>query len=156
MGEKIFDYPVIGCDDDLADLAKQYSNFIISIGFISSPDLRFNLYKKIKKLNLDLPVVISPYAYVSKHAEIGEGSMIFHNAVVNAGAKIGANNIINSCCLIEHDAVVGDHCHISTGAIVNGGAQIGSNTFYGSGAVSKEYINIPNKSFVKANSTITF
>jgi len=154
IGKKILGYPVIACDDDLADLAKKYSNFIVTVGFINSPDLRLNLYRRVKELNSNLPVVISPHSYVSKHSEIGEGSMVFHNAVVNADAKVGVNTIINSCCLIEHDAVIGDHCHISTGAIVNGGARVGDQTFYGSGAVSKEYISVPDKSFIKAHSII--
>jgi acetyltransferase-like isoleucine patch superfamily enzyme len=56
--------------------------------------------------------------------------------------------------LIEHDASIGDHCHISTGAIVNGGVKIGKCSFYGSSAVSKEYIELPENSFIKANSTV--
>jgi len=154
IGKKVLGYPVIACDDDLAGLTKKYNHFVVTVGFIRSPDLRVNLYRTIKELNAKLPVVVSPYSYVSKHSEIGEGSMVFHRAVVNAGAKIGINAIINSCCLIEHDAVIGDHCHISTGAIVNGGARVGNQTFYGSGAVSKEYIVIPEKSFIKANSIV--
>ena len=62
--------------------------------------------------------------------------------LINAGAKIGSNCIINSKALIEHDAIIGDHCHIATGAIVNGGVKVGSGTFFGSNAVSKEYIEI--------------
>ncbi|VEN74494.1 Acetyltransferase [Candidatus Desulfarcum epimagneticum] len=152
--KKVLGYPVIACDDELASLRKRYNHFAVTVGYIRSPDLRFNLYQRVKELNASLPVIISPHAYVSRHSQIGEGTMVFHNAVVNAGAKIGVNNIINSCCLIEHDAVVGDHCHISTGAIVNGGTQIGDKAFCGSGSVSKEYISIPGKTFVKAHSII--
>ena len=43
-----------------------------------------------------------------------------HNALVNAGAKIGDNCILNTKSLVEHDAIVEDHCHISTSSIVNG------------------------------------
>ena len=32
-----------------------------------------------------------------------------HRAVINVGAVIGKNCIINSMALIEHDAVIGDH-----------------------------------------------
>ncbi len=62
MGEKILDYPVIGCDDDLADLAKQYSNFIISIGFISSPDLRFASHSTRGRLHQPTASIVSDFA----------------------------------------------------------------------------------------------
>ena len=52
-----------------------------------------------------------------------KGTIVMHHALVNAGAKVGANCIINTKALIEHDAVVEDHCHIATAAIVNGGCQ---------------------------------
>ena len=77
-----------------------------------------------------------------------------HQALVNAGARIGSNCIINTKALVEHDAVVEDHCHIATGAIVNGGVSIGAGSFYGSAAVSKHYISVPPKSFIKANSIV--
>lgn len=47
-----------------------------------------------------------------------------------------------------------DFCHISTGAIVNGGVEIGNYIFYGSNAVSKEYIKIKENSFIKVESIV--
>ena len=42
-----------------------------------------------------LPVIVSPNAYVSKRAQIGNGTIIYHDAIVNTNAKIGKNCIIN-------------------------------------------------------------
>jgi len=153
-GEKILGYEIFANDDDIAELANTYNTFFITMGHLDSPQRRIELFNLIKKLNKALPVIVSPNAYISKHAEIDEGTIIMHQTVINAGSKIGKNCIINNKALIEHDAIIGDHCHISTGAIVNGGVKIGSETFYGSGAVSKQYINIPEKSFIKANSIV--
>jgi len=77
-----------------------------------------------------------------------------HQALVNAGADIGANCIINTKALVEHDAIVEKHCHIATGAIVNGGVNIGAGSFFGSAAVSKPYISIAPRSFIKANRAV--
>ncbi len=65
-----------------------------------------------------------------------------HHALINAGAKVGDNCIINSKALIEHDAIVEDHCHISTSAIVNGGVLVRIGTFLGSNATVKQYTEI--------------
>ena len=154
LGNRILEYPVIGNDNDIPNLISKNSYFHITLGQISSATLRIKLFNLLKEHKANIPVITSPLAYVSKHAKIGEGTIVLHQAIINAGASIGVNCIINTKSLIEHDAKVGNHCHISTGAIVNGGVTIGDGTFYGSGAVSKEYINIPDSSFIKANSIV--
>jgi len=153
-GDKILNYEIIATDDDIPELARKYDHFFITIGHLGTPKRRIEIFKVLKKLHMSLPVIISPNAYVSKHTEILEGTIIMHQAVINAGASIGRNCIINNKGLIEHDAEIGDHCHISTGAIVNGGVKVGCNTFFGSGAVTKQYISIPDNSFIKANTII--
>ena len=135
-------YSVIGTDDDLKVLRKHYKNAIITVGQIKSPKIRIKLYQLLKELDFTLPVIVSPHAYVSKHAQIGEGSIIMHGVIINANAIIGNNCIINNKSLIEHDAVIGDHCHIATGAIINGEVSVGDETFIGSGAITKQAISI--------------
>jgi len=142
LHQRILDYEIIATDDDLPQLVKEYRNFLVTLGQIKSPDKRIRISQTLKELEAKLPVIISPLAYVSKHARIGDGTVIMHHALINAGAKIGTNCIINTKALIEHDAVIGDHCHIATGAIINGGVKVGSGTFLGSNAVCKEYIKI--------------
>jgi len=154
IGDKILGYPVIGSDDDIPRLIKEKSFFLITIGTIGKPDKRIELFQKVVNLGGILPKIISPNAYVSKHAKIGSGTIIMHHAMVNASADVGRNCIINTKALVEHDAVIGDHCHISTGSIINGGVSIGACSFFGSGAVSKQYITIPEYSFIKANSIV--
>ena len=135
-------YPVIGTDDNLKVLRQQYKNALITVGQIKSPKIRIKLYQLLKELDFTLPVIVSSQAYVSKHAQIGEGSIIMHGVIINANAKIGNNCIINNRALIEHDAVIGDHCHIATGAIINGEVSVENETFIGSGAVTKQAISI--------------
>ncbi|MFW6046583.1 MAG: NeuD/PglB/VioB family sugar acetyltransferase [Candidatus Woesearchaeota archaeon] len=153
-GEKILGYDIFANDDDISELANKYENFFITLGHLDSPHRRIELFTLLKELNKALPVIVSPNAYISKHAKIDEGTIAMHHTVINAGSKIGKNCIINNKALIEHDAIIGDHCHISTGALVNGGVHVGNNTFFGSGAVSRQYIHIQDNSFIKANSII--
>jgi len=151
LGEKVLSYPVIANDSDLVGLARRYRNFLITIGQLRSPVTRILLYEKLKGLAVLFPAQISPHAYVSRHAIIGDGTIVMHGAIVNANARIGNNCIINSNSLIEHDAIIGDHCHIATGAIINGGVVVGGSSFIGSGCVTKQYITIPEKSFIPAH-----
>ena len=142
MHDNHLGYRVIATDDDLPQLVKEYDYALVSLGQILSPDSRIRLYQQALKLGFQLPVIIAPTAYVSRHATLGSGTIVMHGSIVNAGVRVGDNCIINNRSLLEHDSMVGDHCHISTGAILNGGVTIGVGSFIGSGTVIKEGINI--------------
>ncbi|WP_312484570.1 NeuD/PglB/VioB family sugar acetyltransferase [Stutzerimonas nitrititolerans] len=150
IGKKILGYPVIACDNQLRELFSSCKNAVITVGHIKTNSLRLKLYESLKEIGYKLPVITSPLAYVSRHAQIGEGTLIMHHALVNANANIGKNCIINSKALIEHDAQVGDHCHISTASVINGGVVVENNTFVGSNSTSKQEANLMG--FIKAGS----
>lgn len=135
-------YPLLGSDDDLPRLAKSCRLALIAVGHIRSATLRIRLYQHALALGFELPMILSPQAYVSRHAQIGAGTLVMHGAIVNPGARVGANCIVNSRALIEHDARVADHCHIATGAILNGAVSVGTGSFVGSGSIVKEGITI--------------
>jgi sugar O-acyltransferase (sialic acid O-acetyltransferase NeuD family) len=151
---EVLGYPVIGCDDDLPELRKTYEFAFITVGQIRSAELKLKLFNQLKTLGFKQPGLVSPMAYVSKHAKVGEGTIIMHHALVNAAACIGQNCIINSKALIEHDAVIENHCHISTGVVINGEVVVGEKSFVGSNATTKQTVNISVKSFVKAGSLV--
>lgn len=152
IGKKILDYEVIGCDEDLETIFKNCPNAVITIGHIRTNVLRKKLYKKAKQIGFNLPVIISPLAYVSKHAFIEESTVVMHHVIVNANVKIGKNCIINTKALIEHDVMVGDNCHISTASVLNGGVKVLEDTFYGSNSTSKQETEISG--FIKAGSVV--
>jgi len=142
VGSSVFRYTVLGVDHDLPTLVRESPSALITVGQIETPVVRIRLYERLREIGFNMPTVISPLAYVSPHAQIGEGTIIMHGAVVNAGAIVGSNCIINSQALVEHDACVGDHCHISTRGVLNGGVCVGRGTFVGSGAVVRHEVTI--------------
>ena len=152
IGKKVLGYEIIGCDDDLEIIFLSCKNAIITVGQIKSNDLRIKLFDKLKDIGFNLPVIISPIAYVSKHSFLDEGTIIMHNALVNANVKIGKNCIINTKALVEHDCIIGDNCHISTASVLNGGVIVKDNTFFGSNSTSKQGIQI--EGFIKAGSLV--
>jgi sugar O-acyltransferase (sialic acid O-acetyltransferase NeuD family) len=143
--QKVLGYPVIGTDDDLARIAADYDHFLITLGQIKSPDRRIALFEKIKSLGGTFPVIISPLAYVSKYATVKEGTIVMHKALVNAGAAIGKNCIVNTKTLIEHDVNIRNHCHIATNAVINGGCMVGEGSFFGSTAMARECIEVGSR-----------
>jgi len=135
-------YEVIATDVDLSTLVKDYPNVLITVGQIQTPKHRIRLHQQVNKLGFQLPVIIAPSAYVSRHAVVGSGSIVMHGAIINAGVRVGSNCIINTRALLEHDVAVADHCHISTGTILNGDVKIGAGSFVGSGSIIKEGLTL--------------
>lgn len=153
VGKSVLDYKVIGTDDDIPQYADK-AEFIITVGFIKNPSIRINIYNKVKQAGGKLATIVASTAHVSRHACLGEGTVVMHQAVVNAGANIGENCIINTFCNIEHDVVIGDHCHISTGTMVNGDCNVGERVFIGSQSVLANGITVAEDIIVGAGSVV--
>lgn len=148
QGQDVMGYPVIACDEQLPNLFNSYKHALITVGHLDTNNVRLKLYEQLKRIGYTLPVIISPLAYVSRHAQLNEGTVIMHHALVNANAKVGKNCIINTKALVEHDAIIGDHCHIATASVINGGVKVEENTFVGSNATSRQGATLGG--FIKA------
>lgn len=153
VGETVLGYKVLG-NDDLIEPYLDKAEFIVTVGQIKSPAIRIRLNKMVKNAGGKLAIVIAPTAHVSKYATIGEGTVVMHQAVVNAGARIGVGCILNTFANIEHDVILGNFCHISTGAMVNGEAVIGEGTFIGSQSVVNQCVKVCNMTVVASGSVV--
>lgn len=154
IGEKILGYEVIGSDLDLPLIAKTHTKFLITIGHLGNPTLRNNILRVLVNLKVEMPVIASPSAYISKHSKIDFGSIIMHHALINAGVSVGNNCIINTKAIIEHDSQIGNNTHISTGAIINGDCSIEENCFIGSGVVVSHSIKINKNTIIGSGSSV--
>lgn len=151
---EVLGYPVLGDDNEIENLIDENTFFIITVGQIKSYRVRKIIADKLDAVGAKKAKIISPHAYVSKHAYIEEGTVLMHDVIVNAGARIGKHCIVNTKSNIEHGAYVGDFCHISTCAVVNGDASIGSGTFVGSNATISNSIKITENSIISAGDFI--
>lgn len=153
VGKIILSTKVIGTDDSIPAYVDK-AEFVITVGFVKNPATRIKLYNRIKEAGGKFATIVASTAYISKYAEIGEGTVVMHHAFVNAGAKVGCNVILNTFTNIEHDAEIGDQCHISTGTMVNGDCKIGNNCFVGSQSVLANGITIGDDIIVGAGSFV--
>lgn len=149
-GRSVLGYPVLGNDTELMKLAKQSSGVLITVGQIGRPKVRAELYETLVRNGIDPTSVFASTARMSRHASVGQGSVVMHQAVVNADAHVGVNCIINTGAIIEHDVEIGDHCHVAIGAVIGGGARIGAGSFVGAGAIISHGVSIGANSIVGA------
>lgn len=128
-------YRIIATDDGLQKLYDEgICHAFICIGYMGLSSVRENLYKKLKEIGYELPVIIDSSAVLASDVWIGEGTFIGKNAVVNANAQIGKMCIINTAAIIEHESVIDDFTHIAVAAVVCGNTVIGKYSFIGANA----------------------
>jgi len=155
LGDEVLGYPVLGTDSDFDCFIKKGFHFLVTVGQIQTFSPRKKIFDELKSKNAIISTIVSPRAYVSPHAVIGQGTILMHDVLVNANAIVGENCILNTKSLVEHDVTIENHCHISTAAVVNGGVVLREGTFYGSNAVTKEYVMSAQGDFIKAGSVFS-
>ena len=152
-GTQVLDgYVVDLTDDEVALGGRGATHSFVSHG--ENLSLRRTLYELGRRKGFVFPTLVSPFAYVSPHAQLGAGTLAVHRALVNPKTIVGQNAILNSGSIVEHDCVIGDHCHVAPGAVLYGGVHVGAMTFMGAGAVVIEGMSIGENVIVRAGSVV--
>ena len=135
----VLGYPILGTRDLVKELSIEGVFFLITVGQIKSSFAREDIALLLDSCKAKLAT---------------EGTVIMHNAIINAKAKVGKHCIINTKANIEHNVQIGDFCHISTCAVINGDAIVSGRTFIGSNATISNGITIAEKSIINAGNFI--
>lgn len=146
--------PIIGTDDDAEKLFSEYRDCKVVI----TPDstrIREKLVSNYRFVGFDFATVISPRAYVSKYAEIGEGTVIQSGVNVSAETKIGSFCKLNSYCNVMHDNSIADFVTIAPNAVLLGRVTIGRASYIGANATVLPSVTIGNYSIVGAGAVVT-
>lgn len=133
--------PVRGTDDDVASLwaSGEFDAVAVAIG---DNRVRHCHATALRRMGCPTPAIVHPRALVSPTAEIGEGTTVMVNAVVNASAKIGRDCLVNTAAVVEHDCLLDHAVHVAPGSVMGGGCSIGSLTLFGIGAVARQGVRI--------------
>lgn len=153
--KSILDVPILGSDEILADIYnKGVRNAFNCVGGIKDISIRNKIYRRLKDIGFNMPLLVHSTAIVSPYAKVGEGTCIMAGAVINSGASIGEDCIINTSSIIEHDCRIGNNTHVSPGVCISGGVIIGNNTHIGIGSSIIQGVHIGSNVVVGAGSVI--
>lgn len=92
--------------------------------------LLFNFYVKPEQYR-----GVSPKAFVSEKAEIGEGVTVYPFAYIADGAKIGPGSVLYPGVFIGENSVTGRNCVLHPGVTVREGVTIGNDVVIHAGTV---------------------
>lgn len=98
---------------------------------IGSNVLRKNVVAKTKH---DFINVIHPSAILSTFTSLGTGNMLLQGSIIQAQTRIGNHVIVNTGAKVDHDNILDDFVHIAPGAVLCGCVKIGEGSFIGAGA----------------------
>ncbi|MCK7459132.1 acetyltransferase [Idiomarina aminovorans] len=142
-------------DDDINQYPTASVELVNAIGSLpKDAKLRETLFKRFKSAGYHFAAVVSKAAILSKYAELAEGVQILPGAILNA-CQVGANTIINTGAIVEHDVKIGENCHIAPGAVICGDVCIGNNVHIGAGATVLQGLSIADSAVVGAGSVVT-
>lgn len=132
VGSYVDDCKIIGKIEDMNHLTDTYDSIFIAVG---NNSFRHKLLQKAKSIGYDVLILCSNQSYVSQYANVGEGSVIFPFANIEANAIIGEGCIIAGNAVINHDAVVEDYCLVYSNTVIRPNTIIGECSRIGSGCV---------------------
>lgn len=112
----------IGKFGDAEKFLKGYPNAVVALG---NAELRLGYIEKLRAAGFQIPAIISPKAYVSKSAKIGNGTIVEPFSAVNANSEVGIGVLLRCGAVIDHNAKVGDFCYIDCGVVVKANNSVG-------------------------------
>lgn len=112
----------IGKFGDAEKFLKGYPNAVVALG---NAELRLGYIEKLRAAGFQIPAIISPKAYVSNPAKIGNGTIVEPFSAVNANSEVGIGVLLRCGSVIDHNAKVGDFCYIDCGVVVKANNSVG-------------------------------
>tara|TARA_B110000503_G_C6952126_1_gene331475 strand:+ start:90 stop:710 length:621 start_codon:yes stop_codon:yes gene_type:complete len=136
---KSFPFNIIG---NLKNLEKNFNNYDTFFVAIGNNKIRKDNIKWLEKYKKRLATLTHPKSTVSKFSDLGAGSCVMANAVINPGTSIKKGVIINTSASIDHDCIIDDYAHISPNCSLSGNVSVGKFTHLGTGTSVHPGINI--------------
>jgi sugar O-acyltransferase (sialic acid O-acetyltransferase NeuD family) len=127
-------------------------HFIIAVGRNS---VRANLYQKLRGLGGTPINLIHPKAVLTERCQLDSGIAIMAGVVVNSGARIGHNVVLNTSSSVDHDCLVADHAQLCPGVHLGGNVTVGELTMVGTGASVIPGVCIGSRCEIGAGAVVT-
>lgn len=155
IGEEVLGYQVIGIEEDILKLYKQYEELHLFIA-IGDNFIRNKIVVKMASIGISFPyaILIHPSAQIGKGVEIGRGVAIMAGSIINPSSIVGDFSIINTRASIDHDCKIGEYASIAPGATLGGGVSVGQFGVISIGASVKHGVTVSDHSIIGAGAVL--
>lgn len=149
-----FGINVLGGDDALECLGRDEVALVNGLGSTQSMERRHVLYARCRGRGFQFTSVVHPAAIISNSAKLADDVQVMAGCVVQTGAIVGPNTIINTQASVDHDCRIGKSVHIAPGVTLSGGVSVGDGAHIGTGAVVIQGISIGPNALVAAGTLV--
>ncbi len=153
--EQAHGVPLLGDDESLSNHPAGTVMLVNGIGSARSTQLRASIFQRFKALGYDFTKVVHPATTLAADVVLDEGVQVMAGAVVQTGARIGANVLINTCASVDHDCSIGHNVHIAPGVRLSGSVVVEEDVHIGTGATVIQSITIGRATLVGAGTVVT-
>lgn len=133
-GGHVLDARVLGAEELILQHSKDQVELVNGVGSVASMSVRRGVYERWIGRGYVFATVTHPSAVIAPSAVLGEGCQMLAGSVIQPGAKLGANVIVNTRASVDHDCLIESHCHLAPGATLSGDVVVGEGTHVGVGA----------------------
>jgi sugar O-acyltransferase (sialic acid O-acetyltransferase NeuD family) len=151
-GRELDGLPVLGDQSWL----QQHKDMHVAIG-VGSPSARRAIAHALGTggVGVRSPVLLHPTAVVSRHVEIGVGTLVTAGCIVTVDVSIGTFVVLNRACNVSHDCRLGDYVTIGPGVQLAGNVTIATGCDVGIGASVIQGVSIGEWAIVGAGAAVT-
>lgn len=131
---------------DMAD-----SLVVLAMG---DPFIRSKVAARYAKAGARFATLVHPRAVIGPRCELGEGSVIMAQAVVETHVTIGSHALLNVGCSVAHNAALGEFCNLGPGVRLAGWVSLGNRCDLGVGSCVKPRIELGDDVRVGAGAAV--
>lgn len=130
------------------------SRLILGIGAVGDNRKRKQLFIHYRSLGYRFSSVYHPHHCRADDVQLGEGCQVMAGAILQTATSVEDNVIINTGARIDHECLIESHAHIAPGAVLSGAVHVGCGAHIGTGAVIIQGIQIGAGALVAAGATV--
>ncbi len=134
--------PLLGDDAYLSTARAQEIQLLNGLGSVANTTRRRAVYQSYRARGYSFVTVCHPTAWIADSATLAAGVQVMAGAMIQIGAQLGENVLINTRAVVEHDCLIHDHVHIASGAVLCGDVQVGEGSHIGAGATVIQGVKI--------------
>lgn len=150
-----YDFPPwLGDDDAVMTHRTAGIELANGIGSIASTKARRDIFERFQARGYRFTGITHPSAVIAHDAVMAEGVQIMAGAIVQSGVRIGANAILNTGCIADHDCWIGAHAHLAPRCVLSGNVQVEDDAHIGTAAAIIQGKRIGRGSIVGAGAVV--
>ncbi|BHH82678.1 acetyltransferase [Desulforhopalus sp. 52FAK] len=154
VGFSFADMTVLGDDNVVFDHLAEDIYLVNGVGSLPYQDIRWRLSEQFRREKYKFVNVTHPTAIVASDVRLDEGVQVMAGVILQSGAKVGCDSIVNTKVSIDHNSVVGKCCHLAPGVTVSGDVTIGDYCHVGPGSCVIQGVTIGDGTVIGAGSVV--